>query len=100
MNLSTQQRRRLMARFLERTSAPGAGIPRRADGAPPCGLSFAQEQVWVAHQLEGADAVYNSPLGLRLEGRLDAAALEAALNEILRRHGILRSSIRTIDGRA
>ena len=62
-------------------------------------LSFAQERLWFLEQLEPGSAVYNICRASRLTGQLNIAALEASLTEILRRHEILRSLIRVIDGR-
>ena len=50
-------------------------------------------------QLEPGSAVYNICRASRLTGQLNIAALESSLAEILRRHEILRSQIRIVDGR-
>jgi amino acid adenylation domain-containing protein len=72
-------------------------IERRAvDGPPP--LSFAQERLWFLEQLEPGSAVYNICRASRLTGQLNIAALELSLSEIVRRHEILRSQIRIVDG--
>jgi hypothetical protein len=56
-----------------------------------CPLSFAQERLWFLDRLEPGSAAYNMPFGLRLAGRLDAAALERRSGEIVRRHEALRT---------
>ncbi|HKR12408.1 MAG TPA: condensation domain-containing protein, partial [Pyrinomonadaceae bacterium] len=73
-------------------------IPRRAqcDSAP---LSFAQERLWFLDQLQPGSAAYNMPGVVRLEGDLNVAALERGLNEIIRRHEILRTTFRAEGGR-
>ena len=43
-------------------------------------------------------AAYNMPLALRLRGALDAAALERALDEIVRRHEALRTTFAEVTG--
>ncbi|HKV34445.1 MAG TPA: amino acid adenylation domain-containing protein [Pyrinomonadaceae bacterium] len=72
-------------------------IPRRShgDGAP---LSFAQERLWFLDQLDPGGAAYNLPGAVWLEGDLDVVALERSLNEIVRRHEILRTTFRTERG--
>lgn len=61
-------------------------------------LSFAQQRLWFLDQLEPGSIAYNMPVALRLRGRLDAAALERSLNEILRRHDSLRTRFPARDG--
>jgi len=49
-------------------------------------------------QLEPEAAVYNISRAVRLFGTLNSSALEASLNEIVRRHETLRTEFRLIDG--
>jgi amino acid adenylation domain-containing protein len=62
-------------------------------------LSFAQERLWFLDQLEPGNPAYNRPVALRLIGSLDVGALERALSEVLRRHGVLRATFSSEDGR-
>jgi amino acid adenylation domain-containing protein len=64
--------------------------------APP--LSFAQERLWFLDRLRPGEASYNVPVALRLRGALDAAALERALGEIVRRHEVLRTTFAEAEG--
>jgi hypothetical protein len=64
-----------------------------------CSLSFAQQRLWVFDQLAPGNAAYNLPRAVRINGLLGVAALEHVLNEIVRRHEILRTSFVAIEGR-
>jgi amino acid adenylation domain-containing protein len=61
-------------------------------------VSFAQQQLWFLDQLVPGSPVYNLPGSVRLKGALNVAALEHSLNEIVRRHEILRTNFQTVDG--
>ncbi|HYO64694.1 MAG TPA: MupA/Atu3671 family FMN-dependent luciferase-like monooxygenase, partial [Archangium sp.] len=63
-------------------------VPR--DRALP--LSFAQQRLWYLDQLEPGNVAYNNPSALRLSGALDVGSLERALNEVVRRHEVLRTT--------
>src|ERR1700749_3310891 len=54
-------------------------------------LSYAQQRLWFLNKLRGGGSEYNLPLGLKLTGELDIAALERALNAIVARHESLRT---------
>jgi len=61
-------------------------------------LSSAQLGLWFLQQLDPDSLVYNVPVGVRLTGSLNVAALEQSLREIVLRHEILRTSFPSIDG--
>lgn len=89
-----------LARAKQSASRPTerSSIPRRSgDGDVP--LSFAQERLWFLDQLEPGSAVYNVCQAVRLVGTLDLNALERALNDIVRRHEILRTNFQATEGR-
>ncbi|HMF57479.1 MAG TPA: condensation domain-containing protein, partial [Pyrinomonadaceae bacterium] len=71
-------------------------VPVSREAALP--LSFAQQRLWFIHQLEPSSSAYNMPVAVRLKGRLDFAALERTLSEIIKRHESLRTSFRLSDG--
>jgi amino acid adenylation domain-containing protein len=96
--LSPQQRD-LLALLLARKKQEAArshiaGVSRTSDSFP---LSFAQQRLWFLSQLQEDSAVYNVAGGVRMEGPLSVAALERALAEIVRRHELLRTTIRQVE---
>jgi len=91
-------KRALLQRMLEQAKPAETTIPRRPAGAAP-GLSFAQQRLWFLDHLEGPSATYNMPTAFRMRGLLDVGILERALSEIIRRHEVLRTNVRTADGR-
>ncbi|MFP2933297.1 amino acid adenylation domain-containing protein, partial [Pyxidicoccus sp. 3LG] len=79
---------------------------RKPEGPPPIPhvprdralpLSFAQQRLWYLDRLEPGNVAYNNAVALILRGTLDAAALGRALNEVVRRHEILRTTFTMAD---
>ncbi|MEO6230169.1 MAG: non-ribosomal peptide synthase/polyketide synthase [Ferruginibacter sp.] len=61
-------------------------------------LSFSQERLWFIDQLEGS-VQYNAPMVLEFKGNLNIEALNSSLQEIVKRHEVLRTVFREDDGR-
>src|SRR5689334_3034187 len=80
------------------TGSGSQKIERRGSRDEALPLSFAQQRLWFLDQFAPGGAAYNLSGRLHLEGRLDTAALEASLNEIVRRHEALRTIFSTRNG--
>ncbi|HKH48535.1 MAG TPA: amino acid adenylation domain-containing protein, partial [Thermoanaerobaculia bacterium] len=76
-----------------------SGAPSRIEAArverPP--LSFAQQRLWLLHQLFPGSVEYNIARAVRLRGEVRVDLLAASLREIVRRHGALRTTF-AVDG--
>ncbi len=98
----------------ERTGPPGGGEARVAGPTPesppavppihpgrrnrPIPLSLQQQRVWFFEQLSPGNLAYNAQATVALRGEVNVEALRGALDEIVRRHEILRTAFVTIDG--
>ncbi|HEX8376315.1 MAG TPA: amino acid adenylation domain-containing protein, partial [Pedobacter sp.] len=95
-----------VATLAERLSQPAEGADTTVNGITAVTprpevipLSFSQERLWFIDRMEGS-VQYHVPSVLRLKGNLNLTALNAALNEIVSRHEVLRTTIREKDGQA
>ncbi len=70
----------------------------RSEGERDLPLSFAQERLWFLEQLEPGTPVYNIPWAVRLSGDLSIAILQQALDSIIARHEVLRTTYAAVDG--
>ncbi len=61
-------------------------------------LSFQQERLWILAQVAPVATAHNIAQGFRLTGQLSLAVLEQSLNEIVRRHEALRTTLIEVEG--
>jgi amino acid adenylation domain-containing protein/non-ribosomal peptide synthase protein (TIGR01720 family) len=76
-----------------------APLLRRVERIEDLPLSFAQERLWFLDQLEPGSPFYNIWAAVRVNGLLNVEALQATLNEIVRRHEALRTTFATAGDR-
>src|SRR3954464_4451877 len=77
---------------------PAHPIPTVPVAAQRFPASSVQEQLWRLAQLHPGRPLGNYPLVLSVEGQLDAALLAGALNDVVARHDIFRTSFDTTAG--
>ncbi|HKX63112.1 MAG TPA: HAD-IIIC family phosphatase, partial [Verrucomicrobiae bacterium] len=70
--------------------------PEKRDG--PASLSFSQQRLWFIDQIDPDSSGYHVPVAVILEGSVDAGVLQDALQDIVRRHEILRTRFITVNG--
>ena len=56
-------------------------------------LSFAQERLWVLHEIDNGVDPYSILTVVRLTGPLDVERLQRAFADLVRRHDALRSHV-------
>jgi microcystin synthetase protein McyG len=97
----------LVADLLDVTAADGAteARPPAGDVAPAAPVadlvaetSHSQRALWFLHQQAPRSAAYNVTLSVRVLSALDPSALRAALQALMDRHAILRTTYAVIDG--
>ncbi|MEU9634607.1 amino acid adenylation domain-containing protein [Streptomyces tendae] len=72
--------------------------PVRVNGDGVHGLSLIQRRLWFVDQVQPGDVAYNMSAVLRIRGALDVAALQSALDGVVRRHGALRTRFTVVGG--
>ncbi|MGQ0593714.1 MAG: amino acid adenylation domain-containing protein [Gammaproteobacteria bacterium] len=63
-------------------------------------LSFAQQRLWFLAQLDGSAPTYHVAGAVRFHGTLELEVVERCVNEIVRRHEVLRTTFASTEGRA
>ncbi|MFZ0887838.1 MAG: amino acid adenylation domain-containing protein [Candidatus Binataceae bacterium] len=85
---------------LQQIEAPAGPepIPPRG-GALPYPLSSAQQRIWFSEKLVPGVPLYNESEAVRLLGELNVDAMEQALDAIVARHEVLRTTIQITEER-
>jgi myxalamid-type nonribosomal peptide synthetase MxaA len=97
--LSAEKRALLAGLLKNGTKAGKKAVPKRPrENARP--LSFAQERMWFLAQLDPDNPNYNVAGAVRISGCLNIPLLERCVDEVVRRHEVLRTAFRTVNGRA
>jgi len=84
------KRAQLLAR-LKKTGHPSDGVIGKRNDGQAIPLSYSQERLWIMSQLEPGNPIYNVAGAVQFDGRLNTQALQQSLDEVVRRHEILRS---------
>lgn len=80
-----------MAAAVEEATAHPAGDPPSDELTAPASPS--QRRIWIESMIDDGGHRYNVPLGLRLRGEVDRERLARALDAVVARHPILRSTL-------
>lgn len=86
---SSQNKRKLLAKLLQEKVKKPHIFP----------MSFAQQRLWFIDQLQLDNFAYQMQTALRLTGFLNEVALLKTINEVLRRHEVLRTAFGTMKGK-
>src|SRR5436305_57901 len=87
VELSLEEKRALLAERLRKKARAPKHLP----------MSFAQQRLWFLDQVQPGSTLYNIPGLVPLRGALDSGALRKALNEIVRRHEVLRTTFAQVN---
>jgi amino acid adenylation domain-containing protein len=88
-SLSPEEKRALLESLLRKEPAGSRVAP----------LSFSQQRLWFLEELGEMGGTYHIPLRLYLTGPLDVDALRRALDRIVARHEVLRTTFGQVDGK-
>jgi len=101
-DLSPAQRAHLERRLKQKRASAVVkpGIPRHGREGNSLVLSFAQQRLWFLHRLAPQSNAYNIPNALHAKGPLNVKALEQSIDEIRRRHEVLRTTFAVHDGQS
>ncbi len=88
-----------LIRQAEKTSSPPVPPITKTSFNGRAPMSFGQQRLWFLEQLQPGNSAYNMSWALRIRGGLQAEALEKSLNEVVKRHDVLRTTFAFEDGR-
>ncbi len=88
--MSDESRRSAIDALISERLSRATSIPHTESTTAP--LTHVQQSLWLTAQLAADEPTNNRPLWLSLRGDLDATALHEAINAVVRRHPVLRST--------
>ncbi len=91
-SLSPEQRALLERKLREKNKAKKSNVIPVRENQSEYPMSFAQRGLWFLSQLNKESAFYNMPALIKISGKLNYEALESSINEVIKRHEILRSN--------
>ena len=93
-------KRALLSRLLKEKGVANSRLPimRRKGDSEGLPLSYAQQRLWFLNQLDPNNAVYNIQLVIPLAASLSPSVIERSLNEIFKRHEVLRTIFQEVGG--
>ena len=78
------------------TQLPPLVSQQRTEEIP---LSFSQQRLWFLDQLSPGNLFYNIPIVLHLKGSINLSILTNCINQIVKRHEVLRTTYGTKNGK-
>ena len=63
-------------------------------------LTFAQKRMWFFNKFDPDSVAYNIPIALLIHGSIDEEVLEKSLNDVIKRHEIMRTTFHDEEGKA
>ncbi|MDJ0837510.1 MAG: amino acid adenylation domain-containing protein [Acidobacteriota bacterium] len=93
-----KQHKQTVLDYLKGTAASDRETIQTAPVTDTYPLSQAQQRLWFLDRMDPDNTAYNVGRALLLEGRLNTAALETALGQLLQRHTILSTAFGEVDG--
>jgi amino acid adenylation domain-containing protein len=96
--LSPEKRALLTQQLRDKeTGGPQLQKIARRSASGPAPLSFGQRRLWFLDQLRPGQPFYNLFTAIRLTGPLNPAKLKRSLNEVVRRHEVLRTTFAEVN---
>jgi amino acid adenylation domain-containing protein len=88
-----------LLQFLDERGGSWGPEPQTVSVMAGAALSYGQQRLWFLNQLNPSSAAYNEEFCVRMQGVISTSTLERALNAIMQRHDVLRTTFGNVEGR-
>ncbi|PLZ48403.1 non-ribosomal peptide synthetase [Fischerella thermalis] len=89
---------KILTQLATTTSIPSISVTQVQKTTSVHPLSFSQQGLWFIHQFVPDSPAYNIPILINCKGKINEAVVAQSLNEIIRRHAVLRTNFVVVDG--